>query len=617
MTSTVRDIELLAPARDKECGMEAIRHGADAVYVGAPQFGARAAAGNSIEDIAELTEFAHLYRAKIYVALNTLLTDEELVQVERMIEALYRVGVDALIVQDMGITRLKLPPIPLHASTQTDNRSAEKVDFLFRCGFTQIVLARELSLDEISAIHRKCPDARLEVFVHGALCVSYSGRCYVSQALFGRSANRGECAQFCRLPFDLRDAEGKAIVEGKHLLSLKDLNQSNRLEDLLEAGASSLKIEGRLKDVAYVKNVTAYYRRILDRIIETHPEKYRRASSGKVCLNFSPALEKSFNRGFTSYFLQGRVPDIAQFSTPKSLGEEMGTVKELRGNVLTMRGVRGFHNGDGAFFVDQEGKTGGFRVNRVEGNKLFLAVKEKREFPAFLKPGVKLYRNYDAEFEKILSHPTAERKIRVWILLRETLFGFVLTIRDEDGVESSLSFPQEKTEARIPQREQIIGILGKLGNTAFEAVEVKLEYSCEWFIPAARLAEWRRNAVDSLYRARRLSRSHEQVRFVPTFHAYPDRELTYQGNVMNHKAREFYRDHGVERVAPAFELETPSGVVSLMYCRYCIRYALDACPVHHKKRLPYREPYYLQYGERRFKLIFDCRKCEMTVNLEE
>ena len=350
-----RKIELLAPARNLECGIEAINHGADAVYIGAPKFGARAAAVNSLEDIAALVEYAHLYNVRIYVTVNTILKEEELKETEEMIRELYRIGVDALIVQDMAIAKLELPPIPLHASTQMDNRTVDKVKFLRDAGFRQVVLARELSLREIGKIHEACPDIPLEVFVHGALCVSYSGQCYVSQACFGRSANRGECAQFCRLPFSLVDAEGKMIAKDKHLLSLKDLNQSEELEALLDAGASSLKIEGRLKDVSYVKNVTAAYRQKLDAIFARRKE-YTRASSGKCRFDFKPQLDKSFSRGFTRYFLHGRSKDIFSFDTPKSLGEEMGTMKESRGNYLTVAGVKSFSNGDGVCYLDEQGR---------------------------------------------------------------------------------------------------------------------------------------------------------------------------------------------------------------------------------------------------------------------
>lgn len=602
-----RPIELLAPAKNKECGMEAIRHGADAVYIGAPCFSARAAAGNSMEDIAELTEFAHLYRAKVYVALNTLLTDKELKEAEGMIRELYRIGVDALIVQDMGITMLNLPPIPLHASTQTDNRTPAKVEFLYKSGFRQIVLARELSLKEIGTIHAQCPQARLEVFIHGALCVSYSGQCYVSQALFGRSANRGECAQFCRLPFDLKDADGRVIAQHKHLLSLKDLNRTGELEALLQAGVSSLKIEGRLKETSYVKNTTAWYRKKLDTILKAHPEKYCRASSGMCHYTFEPNPEKSFNRGFTSYFLNGRERGIHQPDTPKSLGEEMGFVKTIARNYLIIAGTRQFHNGDGAFYVNEDGVPGGFRVNRVEGNQLF-----PQEMPA-VKARTRIYRNYDHEFEKILAHPSSERKINIEIVLRDTAAGFALTLRDEDGTEVSIAWTGEKEKARSPQQEQIRKQLSKLGNTPFLPVKVTVECEEEWFIPSSVLAEERRKAVEALLRARRLNYRREQAAFLPTGHPYPEATLSYTGNVLNEGARRFYLSHGVSSVAQGYELE-PTDDAVLMNCRHCLRYALGGCRKMGGKTLSYREPFYLEYGENRFLLSFDCRNCEMKLS---
>lgn len=460
-----RPIELLAPAKNLECGIEAINHGADAVYIGAPRFGARAAAGNSLEDIAALVEYAHTFNVRIYVTVNTILHDEELKETEEMIWDLYRAGVDALIIQDMGITRLNLPPIPLHASTQMDNRTPEKVRFLAEAGFRQVVLARELTLEEIRKIHQTCPDTPLEVFVHGALCVSYSGQCYVSQACYGRSANRGECAQFCRLGFDLVDSEGKVIAKNKHLLSLKDMNQSENLEALLDAGASSLKIEGRLKDVSYVKNVTAYYRQKLDAILKRRKE-YVRASSGRVKLAFTPQLDKSFSRGFTDYFVHGRNPGIFSFDTPKSLGEEMGVVKEVRGNYLTVAGVKPFSNGDGLCFLDEQGKLQGFRVNRVENNKLY-----PQEMPR-LKPKTKLYRNFDQEFERVMQKKSAERKIAVRMELTESNWGFALEMADEDNNRIVVTLQREKELARTPQAENLKNQLSKLGNTPFEMREI-------------------------------------------------------------------------------------------------------------------------------------------------
>lgn len=602
-----RKIELLAPAKNLECGMAAIDHGADAVYIGAPKFGARAAAVNSLEDIAALVEYAHLYNVRIYVTVNTILKDEELKETEEMIRALYRVGVDALIVQDMGIAGLELPPIPLHASTQMDNRTAEKVRFLADAGFRQVVLARELSLREIGKIHEACPDVPLEIFVHGALCVSYSGQCYVSQACFGRSANRGECAQFCRLPFSLVDSNDRVIAKDKHLLSLKDLNQSEELEALLDAGASSFKIEGRLKDVSYVKNVTAAYRQKLDVILARRKE-YVRASSGSCRYAFKPQLDKSFSRGFTHYFLHGRTRDVFSFDTPKSLGEEMGTMKEARGNYLTVAGLKSFNNGDGVCYIDEQGKLQGFRINRVEGNKLY-----PQEMPR-IKPRTVLYRNFDQEFEKILARRSSERKMAVAIRLADTAFGFALTLTDEDDNRVTLSLPRAKEPARTPQEENLKTQLAKLGNTPFEAERVDIDFTENWFLPASVLADFRRQAIEKLIAARRINYRRELAVLRPTTHAFPQTTLTYLGNVMNARAASFYAGHGVASIAPAFE-QTPVEKAVLMFCKHCLRYSMGWCPVHQRERSPYREPYYLVSTDgKRFRLEFDCRNCQMKVS---
>ena len=602
-----RKIELLAPAKNLECGMAAIDHGADAVYIGAPKFGARAAAVNSLEDIAALVEYAHLYNVRIYVTVNTILKDEELKETEEMIRALYRVGVDALIVQDMGIAGLELPPIPLHASTQMDNRTAEKVRFLADAGFRQVVLARELSLREIGKIHEACPDVPLEIFVHGALCVSYSGQCYVSKACFGRSANRGECAQFCRLPFSLVDSNDRVIAKDKHLLSLKDLNQSEELEALLDAGASSFKIEGRLKDVSYVKNVTAAYRQKLDAILARRKE-YVRASSGSCRYAFKPQLDKSFSRGFTHYFLHGRTRDVFSFDTPKSLGEEMGTMKEARGNYLTVAGLKSFNNGDGVCYIDEQGKLQGFRINRVEGNKLY-----PQEMPR-IKPRTVLYRNFDQEFEKILARRSSERKMAVAIRLADTAFGFALTLTDEDDNRVTLSLPRAKEPARTPQEENLKTQLAKLGNTPFEAERVDIDFTENWFLPASVLADFRRQAIEKLIAARRINYRRELAVLRLTTHAFPQTTLTYLGNVMNARAASFYAGHGVASIAPAFE-QTPVEKAVLMFCKHCLRYSMGWCPVHQRERSPYREPYYLVSTDgKRFRLEFDCRNCQMKVS---
>lgn len=606
MKKLTRKIELLAPARNLECGIEAVNHGADAVYIGAPRFGARAAAGNSLDDIRKLTEYAHIYNVRIYVTVNTILRDDELPDTEAMIWDLWKAGVDALIVQDMGILKMNLPPIPLHASTQMDNRTPEKVKFLEQIGFRQVVLARELSLQEIERIHRTCPNVLLEAFVHGALCVSYSGQCYVSQACYGRSANRGECAQFCRLAFDMEDADGKKIVKNKHLLSLRDLNQSDVLEQMLDAGVTSLKIEGRLKDVSYVKNVTAAYRRKLDEIMARR-EEYVRASSGRVYTEFTPQLDKSFSRGFTHYFLFGRNPEIFSFDTPKSMGEEMGMVKDVRNNCLTVAGVKTFSNGDGLCFIDENGRLQGFRVNRVDGNKLY-----PQEMPR-IRPRTVLYRNFDQEFERRLARRSAERRIGVRMQLTECAFGFTLAMTDEDGNRVALSFEQQKELARTPQSDNLKTQLGKLGNTPFELDDVQIELTGNWFIPSSVLADWRRRVVENMLMTRRINYDRELMRIGDSDNAYPVKELTYLGNVMNASAASFYQEHGVNRIAPAYEKQ-PIDEAVVMFCRHCLRYSMGWCPVHHKVRSPYKEPYYLVSSDgRRFRLDFDCKQCMMKV----
>lgn len=601
-----REIELLAPAKNLECGIAAIDHGADAVYIGAPSFGARAAASNSLEDLAQLVEYAHLYNVKIYATVNTILKEEELEDTEKMIGDLYRIGIDALIIQDMGILNMNLPPIPLHASTQCDSRSVEKVKFLQKTGFQQVVLPREFSLNEIHQVHSACPNVALEVFVHGALCVSYSGQCYVSEAMTKRSANRGSCSQFCRLPFTMKDADDKTIVKDKHLLSLKDLNQIERLENLLDAGASSLKIEGRLKDVAYVKNVTAAYRQALDKIFKRRKE-YVAASSGKTEFLFEPSLDKSFSRGSTDFFLEGRQKDIACFDTPKSLGEEMGYMKERRGNFFIVAGVKPFHNGDGACFIDKEGKLQGFRVNKVEGNKIF-----PLDMPD-IQPKTTVYRNYDHEFEKQLAKESATRTIPISIVLKDVDGGFDLVFTDDLDHSVTQFISSDKELARSPQKENIIKQLTKLGNTPFVAETAHIELDGEWFIPSSLLGEARRVAVEKLIEERKTNYKRLEQVFKPTKHPYIVSSLSYLGNVMNSKAESFYAAHGVTQISPAFEKEPVDDAI-LMLCKHCIRYAMGWCPTYQQDKSPYREPFRLiDPNGNEFNLKFDCKNCQMKV----
>jgi len=601
-------IELLSPAKNLECGIEAIRHGADAVYLGADKFGARASAGNSVEDIKKLCEFAHFYNAKVYVTVNTIIYEDELNETEKLIWSLYHAGVDALIIQDPGILKLNLPPIALHASTQMDNRTPEKVKFLEEAGFEQVVLARELSLKEIEDIH-KAASVKLEAFVHGALCVSYSGQCYISQAMFGRSANRGECAQCCRLPYDLVDTSGKIIMHSKHLLSLKDLNQSDQLEQLIDSGISSLKIEGRLKDISYVKNVTAYYRQKLDDIFRKHPE-YHQASSGHCTYTFNPVLEKSFSRGFTHYFLNGRVNDICSPNTPKSLGEEMGRVKEVRNNYLTVAGLKSFSNGDGVCYLNEKGDLSGFRINRVDTNKLY-----PHEMPK-IQPNTLLYRNYDQDFERVISQNSANRKIDVNGFLSEVENGFELTLIDQDNYKATSTIDQPKQLARTSQEENLRKQLGKMGSSPFEMKTLSIKFSDEWFIPSSKLNELRHNAIEKLTVERNNGYKRTGINLTETKHSFTTKSLSYLGNVANNKTKEFYTEHGVELIEDAFEL-APVKEAIVMRCRHCIRYMLNACPTHQNSDVKYNEPLYLVNKINRFQLKFDCKNCEMEVIKEE
>ena len=599
-----RRIELLSPARNLETGIAAINHGADAVYIGAELFGARQAAGNSVADIERLVQYAHIFGAKVYVTLNTILYDEEIEAARKLIGELYVAGVDALIVQDMSILKMDIPPIPLHCSTQMDNCSVEKAQFLSKLGFPRVVLARELTLQQIKEIHDAVPHTELEVFVHGALCVSYSGRCYASQHCFGRSANRGACAQFCRLPFTMVDADGAVVCKDKHLLSLKDMNRSAMLEEMLDAGVTSLKIEGRLKDTSYVKNITAHYRRCLDEIFSRR-EEYARASYGVVSPQFTPAPAKSFNRGFTDYFLKGDRAGITSFDTPKSMGEFMGRVKFVSRNYFTVTGGE-FNNGDGACFIAADGKLQGFHINRVEGNRVF-----PQNMPQVFA-GAELYRNVDCEFERALSRPDAPRRLMIELSFGESADGFSLTAITESGVQCSVTEAFEKQAARNPQRENIVGQLGKWGNTPFEVSKVDVTMSGEWFVPSSLLSAMRRSLCEAL--TAQLLREHKRD-VMPRINddaKFYSHSIDYCGNVANSLAQAFYKEHGVENISPAYEKEQPAGV-PVMYCKHCLKFAFGWCS-RGGERSPFKEPYYLVSADgRRFRLAFNCSACTMTV----
>ncbi len=586
-------LELLAPAKNLACGIAAIDHGADVVYIGAPKFGARAAVGNSIDDIRQLCEYAHQFDAKIYVTLNTIVYDDELEQVRSLIDELAAIGVDAVLVQDMGLLQfMDGKPFEIHASTQTDNRTADKVRWLKQLGFSRAVLARELSAEEIAEIHREVPDIELEVFVHGALCVSYSGICYASQHCFQRSANRGECAQFCRMRFSLVDAEGAEVEHERYLLSLKDMNQSDNLEKLIEAGAVSFKIEGRLKDVAYVKNVTAAYSERLNAYIRKHPEEYCRASKGRCEYTFTPNLNRTFNRGYTTYFVNGRQPDIASFDTPKAVGEFVGRVKEIRNDSFNVAGTASFANGDGLCFLNSDRQFEGFRANRVAGNRIF-----PFKMPAGLRPGMALYRNNDQEFERILSKPSATRKIAITVALRSVDDGFELSA---NGV--TVHFDAEHQLAQKSPRENIVRQLSKLGDTIYECAEVVVPDNFNFFIPNSQLSDMRRQLIDAMGQAKR------EVKQARVGKNPGVKELSYQNNISNHQSAAFY---GTNELS-AYELKGGDGPI--MQCRHCLRYSLGYCVKRGGKRPTWREPLSLVLGDgRRFRLEFDCQHCQMNV----
>ncbi|ADQ78356.1 peptidase U32 [Paludibacter propionicigenes WB4] len=601
----MRKIELLSPAKNLECGLAAINHGADAVYIGASQFGARAAAGNSVEDIATLVQYAHKFRVKVLVALNTILTDDQLTEAEKLIWDIYNAGADALIIQDMGILKLNLPPIALHASTQTDNRTVEKVKFLQDVGFSRVVLARELSLKQITEISTQT-DVELEAFVHGALCVSYSGQCYMSQANCERSANRGQCAQYCRLPYQLTDADDNLLAKNKHLLSLKDLDLSDSLDEMMEAGVSSFKIEGRLKDVDYVKNITAYYRKRLDAILDGSTG-YQRASAGRTTLLFEPNPEKSFRRSNTDYFLHGRKHDIVQQDTPKSLGEPIGKVTYIGRNFFEVQNGTELNNGDGLCFINKQGDLTGFRVNRVERKQIFPA-----DIPR-MDVGVFLYRNQDQAFEKILKGKTSERRVGVEMLFGETPDGFFIQLTDEDGISNTFEAVCDKQPAQKPEvvNDNIKNQLSKLGNTIYEATDIQIQINSPWFFPASQLSEWRRQAIEQLDEIRTQSYVRETALGAkPT--AFPTKALTYLGNVTNKLSEAFYKEHGVEEVMPGFEVKAQEGV-PLMFCKHCIKFNMGWCPKEGYKAT-FKEPLYLRNNDQVYELSFDCKACEMRIS---
>lgn len=630
----MRKLELLAPAKNLECGKAAIDHGADAVYIGAAKFGARASAGNSLDDIRELCLYAHQFGAKVYVTVNTIVYEDELEDTRALLRALTEMHVDALLVQDMAVLDLlpkDMKPLPaLHASTQTDNRTAEKVAWLHGLGFERVVLARELSLAEIKTIHQTVPDVQLEGFVHGALCVSYSGVCYASQYCFQRSANRGACAQFCRMKFDLIDAQGREIEHQRHLLSLKDLCQIDHLEEMADAGICSFKIEGRLKDVEYVKNVVAAYSKRLNSIIEKRGDDYCRASLGQVTYYFEPDLKKTFNRGYTDYFLHRRQPYIYSPDTPKALGEYVGKVKEIRRGSFNVAGTASFANGDGLCFINDEHELEGFRINRAEGNRLF-----PLRMPDNLRPGAVLYRNRDEAFSKLLKGKTAERKIPITLTLSVTEKGFALSATGQGIKPTCQVLEMDKQKAMKPQRDNILRQLGKLGDTPYLADVIELEGQADgYFIPSSALATLRREVVQAI------ELEHSSEVETPSVHASvsptapPARKpsgtlawqpeyhkFTYLYNIANTLSKSFYQREGLSNAADAYEVSQGADEgskrndsVLVMQCRHCLRYSLGHCVRRGGKQPTWKEPLYLRLGDGRcFRLEFKCDECQMNI----
>ena len=617
-------LELLAPARNAEIGIEAIKHGADAVYIGGPAFGARHDAGNTVADIERLAAYAHRFHARIFITLNTIFRDEEIEEARHLAWQMYGAGADALIVQDMGLLETDLPPVELHASTQTDIRTPERAKFLGDTGFSQIVLARELSLPEIQAIHARVGAGNtapvLEFFIHGALCVAFSGQCYISHAHTGRSANRGECSQACRLPYNLEDKQGRIVAFDKHLLSMKDNDQSANLRALADAGIRSFKIEGRLKDMAYVKNSTAHYRQLLDRIIEDAPQLYSRTSSGRCNFTFEPRPEKTFNRGATDYFVNGRNTDIAAFDTPSFAGAASGTVTRIGPDWFEVDSEEAFTNGDGISYLSRGRRLAGLRINVAKqiGQHQRLFPNEMPEDPEGFKPGTEIHRNRDQAFERLLEKESAERRIGVTVKLGEIADGFALTVKDEDGIEGRATVAHVKEAAKNPERALVAlaESLGKLGATNFKATDVSIVLSEAWFLPASAINALRRDAVETLVVAREAARPRpSRTPPIEPPAIYPERELSYLANVLNSHARAFYRRHGVELIADAYEADTTPGDVSLMITKHCLRYSHSLCPKEAKGWVTgvNAEPMTLVNGKERLTLRFDCRKCEMHV----
>jgi putative protease len=614
MQKTRRHLELLAPARNADFGIEAINHGADAVYIGGPAYGARAKAPNSLEDISRLVKHAHRYHAEVFVALNTIFHDNELEGARNLVQQLYDAEVDALIVQDMGLLEMDLPPIQLHASTQTDIRTVEKAVFLDQVGFSQIVLARELDIHTIKKI-AEATSCHLEFFIHGALCVAFSGQCFISHAHTGRSANRGECSQECRLPFTLEDQMGRIIGKDKHYLSMKDNDQTSNLRALINAGISSFKIEGRYKDLPYVKNATAHYRKLLDEIINDSPQLVK-SSVGNSTYTFTPQPEKTFNRSATDYFVNGRKGDIGAFDTPKFSGEILGKVSKVGKDFFEIDTATQLHNGDGICFFDVHKELVGLRVNTIEGNRLY-----PNEMPVDIRNNMTVYRNRDHAFMRLLEKNSAIRKIALQIIFAETNDGFSVSVTDEAGLSATVQCVTEKLSADNLEKAEssLRDNLGKLGNTDFTVSEIHIQTTQAWFVPASVVNSLRRDAIEHLITIRQADykRPPLKVANVPPA-IFPQDTLSYLANVYNQKARAFYKKHGVRLIAKAYEANEELGEVPLMITKHCLRYSHGLCPKEAKGVVGVQgtvtaEPMTLINGSDRFTLKFECKPCEMHV----
>lgn len=606
-----KKIEILAPAKNLYQGMAAINAGADAVYMGAHLFGARTNATNSVEDIAEMVKYAHLFKAKVLVTVNTILYDNELEPCRKLIWELYRIGVDAIIIQDMGLLEMDLPPIAIHASTQANNRDAAHVKFLADAGIKRVVLARELNLDQIKEIH-EATDVELEFFVTGALCVSFSGNCYMSVANGERSANRGSCAQNCRLPYQLIDGKGNTLIENSHLLSIKDLDLSDELPNLIKAGICSFKIEGRLKDIVYVKNNTSYLRKRLDAFLEANADMYEKASSGRTFYNYEPELGRSFNRGYTDYFVNQRHAKIGSWESPKSKGQYIGQLLEIKANGYVIENSELLNNGDGLYFINEQGVADGALVNIIVNDIVV---------PNQLKPlpiGTEIYRNLDAEFNRMVENEnSAVRKIGVKMLLTDTETGFSLQVTDEDGHTATayLEAPKEPAKNTAGLIENIKQNLSKTGNTPFAADEIEVNFLRKWFLPNSKVNEIRRTALEQLAETRIKEYQREGQPIVKTEHPYPVKELDFTYNVSNKLARAFYKRHGVTEIEKAFELQWDPGKSRVMVTKYCVKYELGKCARFQRATMGEKvaEPLTLKHGEVEYKLKFNCKPCEMEI----